>query len=106
MKLFRIRSSHIFFQLVFITFFNSYFAQEKYRIDSTRKNNIILNSTTLGATSLTYFGLYQLWYKEYPHAYKLFLLKIESLEFWPNPVKVKPKIIVEIITYPLIFFNY
>ena len=81
MKLFRIRSSNIFFQLVFITFFNSSFAQEKYRIDSTRKNNIILNSSTLGATSLTYFGLYQLWYKEYPQSSFHFFNDLEEWNY-------------------------
>ena len=66
MKLFKIRSSNIFFLLVFISSVNYSFAQVKNRIDSTRKKNIILNSTALGATSLSYFGLYNLWYKKYP----------------------------------------
>ena len=81
MKLFKIRSSNIFFLLVFITSVNSSFAQEKNRIDSTRKKNIILNSTALGTTTLAYFGLYNLWYKNYPQTSFHFFNDIEEWNY-------------------------
>ena len=81
MKLFKIRSSNIFFLLVFISSVNSFFSQEKNRIDSTRKKNIILNSTALGATTLAYFGLYNLWYKNYPQTSFHFFNDIEEWNY-------------------------
>ena len=81
MKLFKIRISNIFFLLIFITFVNSSFAQEKNRIDSTRKKNIILNSTALGTTTLSYFGLYNLWYKNYPQTSFHFFNDIEEWNY-------------------------
>ena len=81
MKLFKIRSSNIFFLLVFISSVNSFFAQEKNRIDSTRKKNIILNSTALGTTTLAYFGLYNLWYKNYPQTSFHFFNDIEEWNY-------------------------
>ena len=65
MKLLNIRSSNILIILIFTTIVNYSFAQEKNSLDSTQKKNIILNSVALGATTLSYFGLYNLWYKNY-----------------------------------------
>ena len=60
MKLLNIRSSNILIILIFITIVNYSFAQEKNRLDSTQKKNLILNSVALGTTTLSYFGLYNL----------------------------------------------
>ena len=81
MKLFKIRSSNIFFLLLLLSSVNSSFAQEKNRIDSTRKKNIILNSTALGTTTLAYFGLYNLWYKNYPQTSFHFFNDIEEWNY-------------------------
>ena len=61
MKLSRVRSFKYLFLILatFIQICNS--AQENNSRDSTSKKNIILNSTALEATSLSYFGLYNLW---------------------------------------------
>ena len=66
MKLYKVSSFNYLFLLLSIIVQTSYSAQEKRCRDSITKKNIILNSTALGATSLSYFGLYNLWYKKYP----------------------------------------
>ena len=66
MKLYKVSSFNYLFLLLAIIIQTSYSAQEKRCRDSITKKNIILNSTALGATSLSYFGLYNLWYKKYP----------------------------------------
>ena len=81
MKLFKIRSFNYLFLLLatFIQICNS--AQENNSRDSTRKKNIILNSTALGATSLSYFGLYNLWYKKYPQTSFHFFNDLEEWNY-------------------------
>ena len=66
MKLYKVSSFNYLFLLLAIIIQISYSAQEKKCRDSITKKNIILNTTALGATSLSYFGLYNLWYKKYP----------------------------------------
>ena len=66
MKLYKLSSFNYLFLLLSIIVQTSYSAQEKRWRDSITKKNIILNTTALGATSLSYFGLYNLWYKKYP----------------------------------------
>ena len=66
MKLYKVSSFNYLFLLLSIIVQTSYSAQEKRVRDSITKKNIILSSTALGATSLSYFGLYNLWYKKYP----------------------------------------
>ena len=66
MKLYKVSSFNYLFLLLSIIVQTSYSAQEKRCRDSITKKNIILSSTALGATSLSYFGLYNLWYKKYP----------------------------------------
>lgn len=66
MKLYKVSSFNFLFLLLAIIIQISYSAQEKKCRDSITKKNIILNATALGATSLSYFGLYNLWYKKYP----------------------------------------
>jgi hypothetical protein len=65
MKLFRIRSSNYLFLISTLFIQINSLAQEN-KIDSIRKKNITLNATALGATTLGYYGLYNLWYKKYP----------------------------------------
>ena len=81
MKLFKIRSFNYLFLLLatFIQICNS--AQENNSRDSTRKKNIVLNSTALGATSLSYFGLYNLWYKKYPQTSFHFFNDLEEWNY-------------------------
>lgn len=66
MKLYKVSSFNYLFLLLSIIVQTSYSAQQKRFRDSITKKNIILSSTALGATSLSYFGLYNLWYKKYP----------------------------------------
>ena len=66
MKLYKVSSFNFLFLLLAIIIQISYSAQEKKCRDSITKKHIILNATALGATSLSYFGLYNLWYKKYP----------------------------------------
>ena len=55
--------------------------KKKKRIDSTRKKNIILNSSALGTTTLAYFGLYKLWYKNYPQTSFHFFNDLEEWNY-------------------------
>ena len=66
MKFYKVSSFNYLFLLFAIIIQTSYSAQEKRCRDSITKKNIILNTTAIGATSLSYFALYNLWYKEYP----------------------------------------
>ena len=66
MKFCKVSSFNFLFLLLAIIIQTSYSAQEKRCRDSITKKNIILNTTAIGATSLSYFALYNLWYKEYP----------------------------------------
>lgn len=66
MKLFKVSSFNYLFLLLAIIIQTSYSAKEKRYRDSITKKNIILNTTAIGATSLSYFALYNLWYSEYP----------------------------------------
>jgi len=66
MKFYKVSSFNYLFLLLAIIIQTSYSAQEKRCRDSITKKNIFLNTTAIGATSLSYFALYNLWYKEYP----------------------------------------
>ena len=81
MKLFRVRSFKYLFIIYAIFIQICYSAQENNSRDSTRKKNIILNSTALGATSLSYFGLYKLWYKKYPQTSFHFFNDLEEWNY-------------------------
>ncbi len=81
MKLFKVSSFNYFFLLLAIVIQICYSAQENKSRDSTRKKNIILNSTALGATSLSYFGLYSLWYKKYPQTSFHFFNDLEEWNY-------------------------
>ena len=81
MKLLNIRSSNILTILIFTIIVDYSFAQEENRLDSTQKKNIILNTTALGATSLSYYGLYDLWYKKYPQTSFHFFNDLEEWNY-------------------------
>jgi len=81
MKLFKVRSFNYLFLLLATFIQICYSAQENNSIDSTRKKNIILNSTALGATSLSYFGLYNLWYRKYPQTSFHFFNDLEEWNY-------------------------
>ena len=81
MKLFKIRSFNYLFLLLATFIHIFYSAQENNSRDSTRKKNIILNSTALGSTSFSYFGLYNLWYKKYPQTSFHFFNDLEEWNY-------------------------
>ena len=81
MKFFKIRSFNYLFLLFYLLIQISYSAQKKNKRDSTKKKNIILNTTALGATSLSYYGLYNLWYKKYPQTSFHFFNDLEEWNY-------------------------
>lgn len=81
MKFFKIRSFNYLFLLFSLLIQISYSAQQKNKRDSTKKKNIILNTTALGATSLSYYGLYNLWYKKYPQTSFHFFNDLEEWNY-------------------------
>ena len=81
MKFFKIRSFNYLFLLFSLLIQISYSAQQKNKRDSTKKKNIILNTKTLGATSLSYYGLYNLWYKKYPQTSFHFFNDLEEWNY-------------------------
>ena len=82
MELFKSKSS-IYLILIIVLFTHIKFsAQETNGRDSIRKKNINLNSTAIGATSLSYFGLYNLWYKKYPQTSFHFFNDIQEWIIW------------------------
>ena len=81
MKFFKIRSFNYLFLLFSLLIQISYSAQQKNKRDSTQKKNIILNTTALGATSLSYYGLYDLWYKKYPQTSFHFFNDLEEWNY-------------------------
>ena len=81
MKFFKIRSFNHLFLLFSLLIQISYSAQQKNKRDSTKKKNIILNTTALGATSLSYYGLYNLWYKKYPQTSFHFFNDLEEWNY-------------------------
>ena len=81
MKFFKIRSFNYLFLLFSLLIQISYSAQQKNKRDSTKKKNIILNTTALGATSLYYYGLYNLWYKKYPQTSFHFFNDLEEWNY-------------------------
>ena len=81
MKFFKIRSFNYLFLLFSLLIQISYSAQKKNKRDSTKKKNIILNTTALAVTSLSYYGLYNLWYKKYPQTSFHFFNDLEEWNY-------------------------
>ena len=81
MKLFKIRSFNYLFILTILLIQTEFSAQEKTNLDSIRRKNIILNSTAIASTSLSYLGLYNLWYKKYPQSSFHFFNDLEEWNY-------------------------
>lgn len=81
MKLFKIRSFNYLFILTILLIQTEFSAQENTNLDSIRRKNIILNSTAIAATSLSYLGLYNLWYKKYPQSSFHFFNDLEEWNY-------------------------
>ena len=52
-----------------------------YLIDSTNRKSKIINSVAFAATTSSYFGLYQLWYKKYPQSSFHFFNDLEEWNY-------------------------